>query len=721
MIESAEAPVSLIGRRIGTIEIRRFLAEGGMGRVYVGYDDGLQREVALKAIRPDRWSSASRSRLLSEARALSRLNHPHICAIHGYVPGEESDFLVLELIRGRTLQEILEEDTLDFRSRMAIAEEIAAALAAAHAQGVIHRDLKPANVMLTLDSGVKVLDFGIARMTSLSNEETLTGLEIVKDGGLTGLQDLAESDYTSPGKIVGTAEWMSPEQAKGEPLTVSSDMYSFGLLLQQLFTGRDPYETGMSGVDVLRRAQKGKSRPVQGLGKALTTFIERLKSMAPEDRPSAAEAVHRLRRVREAPRRRVRQLAAAAAAVLTVLGVVKYTVDLQSQRDAALHARREAEISRKQEAETTSFLMEVFKVSDPGEARGNSVTARELLDQGATKIRGNLRDQPLARARMLDTMGQVYHKLGLYTEARPLLEESLALRQEDPERPLALAESLEHLATLDQAQNRPEARVRYERALALREASQGSENPEVASLLSNLGVYYAMQGNLAKAGALFQRALAVQEKVLGPNHPDVARSLNNLAGVWIYQDHPDKAEPLLKRGLAIRQRALAPDHPDLAANLEALGTLYQNMGHPERAEPLHRRALAISEKSLGPDHPRTLLIVSNLGETLSSLGRNTAAEPLLKRAIRSRQQALGPDHPDVAYSLGILADLYRTERRFTEADPLYRRALAIFAASYNPDHPGTLRLRESYARMLKAAGRPDEARAQEGTLTLAAK
>jgi tetratricopeptide (TPR) repeat protein/predicted Ser/Thr protein kinase len=686
-METLEAPASLIGRKIGSIAIRSLLAEGGMGRVYVGYDERLQREVALKAVRPDRWSPSSRSRLLSEARVLSRLNHPHICAIHGYLPGEESDFLVLERIHGKTLLEALDEDALDPRSRMEVAEQIASALMAAHTQGIIHRDLKPANVMLTFDSGVKVLDFGIARRATSSEDETHPGFVVEQE----------DPSSTSPGNVVGTAEWMSPEQAKGEPLTAASDMYSFGLLLQQLFTGRSPYEPGLTSVDVLRRAQKGQSRPIEGLGKALTSLIERLKSLAPQDRPLAAEVQRFLRRVREAPRRRTRRLAAAAAALAAILGASKYTVDLQRQNHAALQARQEMELARKQEAETTAFLMEVFKVSDPGEIRGNTVTARELLDREAGKIRGSLRNQPLSQARMLDIIGQVYFRLGLYIQARPLLQDSLALRQRYSAGPVPLADSHEHLGLLSQAQSRPDAESHLREALALRRESLGPRHPDVGRTLKGLGVLAATRGQLTEAEAAFQQALEIQEASLGRVHPEVAATLNNLAGVWIAQGYPERAEPLLLRGLAIRESTLPPGHPDFAANLEALACLYQD--RPRQAVPLHRRALAIAERTLGPSHPRTLLIVTNLGGDLVSLGQWHEAEALLKRSVEAREAVLGPAHPDLASSLGLLADLYRDQHRFTEAAPLYRQALAIYEAAYPPDHPRLAALRESYADM----------------------
>src|SRR5215468_924214 len=131
----------LLGRKVGTIRIHKLLGEGGMGAVYAGFDERLRREVALKAVRADALTSNGRSRLLSEARVLSRLNHPNICAIYDFVTGDTTDFLVLELIRGKTLREAIRLG-IDPAARLGIAERIADALVAAHAQGIIHRDLK---------------------------------------------------------------------------------------------------------------------------------------------------------------------------------------------------------------------------------------------------------------------------------------------------------------------------------------------------------------------------------------------------------------------------------------------------------------------------------------------------------------------------------------------------------------------------------------------------
>jgi serine/threonine-protein kinase len=476
----------LLGQQVGTIRIHKRLGEGGMGAVYAGFDERLRREVALKAVRADSLNSNGRSRLLSEARILSRLNHPNICAIYDFVNGESTDFLVLELIRGKTLREAIQQG-IDPAARLGVAERIADALVAAHAQGIIHRDLKSSNVMLTWDGGVKVLDFGIARLGE--DDPVAAGQGTDPDHTALFFPDPEESFHfarTAPGKVIGTSGCMSPEQARGEEVSVASDMYSFGLLLQELFTGKPPYDPALEGAELLAEVQEGRTLPVTGIDMHLTGLIESLKSLAPESRPSASEALQTLLWIGEKPRRRNRMLAAGLALLLVGAGAFKYTWDLRRERDMAVRARQAAELSRRQGDEIAGFLTDLFKVSDPGEARGSTVTARELLDQGARRVRRDLRGELPVQARLLDTIGQVYFKLGLYTEARPLLEDALRLRRPGGD-PLDISASLEHLAQLDQAQNRPEAEARYQEALRLREGKVGRRNPEVAKLLSNLG------------------------------------------------------------------------------------------------------------------------------------------------------------------------------------------------------------------------------------------
>ncbi len=683
------------GQTVGHIRIEERVGAGGMGAVFVGFDEKLQRRVALKAIRSDRLDAAARRRFLAEARVLSQLDHPNVCRIHGYVEGEEQDFLVLELIRGRTLRKALEAG-IEPRDRLRIAEEIARALAAAHEKGVVHRDLKPDNVMLTEAMEAKVLDFGLARSMDASGAESSSRLEetsppagpaadAASGGAAEDTHTWVPSQFlhTQRGRALGTPTAMSPEQARAEPVTAASDVYSLGLLLQELFTGRPPYEPGLSEPLLLVKAIEGDSLPLEGIKDAdLAALLRRLKALAPEARPTAAEAAERLAWIRGKPMRLRRRLLAAALAAAFVLGGVKFILDLRRERQLALEARNEAE-------QVTGFLVDIFRVSDPQLGRGPTITAREILDQGAGRLDRELADQPRVKARMLQTVGTVYQQLGLYDKAAPLLENALKTRQQlfGPES-LEVAESLESLGRLDERQGRyPQARPLLERSLALREAALGAADPQVAQSLDALAGLAFSEGDYPRAKSLWQRALGLREKALGPRHPRVADVLDRLALVHLRSGEDAAAEQLFQRALALRRQALGPRHPQVAESLANLAIFYRQHGDPAKAEPLFRQALAANQEIVGAEHPVVARNCYNLGLCLIDLGKFAEAETFLRRALDVQRKVLGPEHPEVASILNSLATLYQRQGDAARAEPLYRQALAVQERALGPDHP----------------------------------
>ena len=683
------------GQKIGHIRIEERVGTGGMGAVFVGFDEKLQRRVALKAIRSDRLDAAARRRFLAEARVLSQLDHPNICRIHGYLEGDGQDFLVLELIRGRTLRQALAAG-IEPRDRLRIAEEIARALAAAHEKGVVHRDLKPDNVMLTEAMEAKVLDFGLARFVDADGAETPAGREEPPSppaSPASGAAPAATEDlptwvpsrflHTRRGLALGTPTAMSPEQARAEPVTAASDVYSLGLLLQELFTGRPPYEPGLSEPMLLVKAIEGDSLPLDGVKDAdLAALLRRLKALAPEARPTAAETAERLAWIRGKPMRRRRRLLAVVLAAAFVLGGVKYILDLRRERQLALAARNEAE-------QVAGFLVDLFRVSDPQQGRGPTITAREILDQGAGRLGRELAGQPRVKARMLQTVGTVYQQLGLYDKASPLLEQALKTRRRlfGPES-LEVAESLESLGRLAERQGRyAPARPLLERSLALREAALGGEDPQVAQSLDALAGLAFSEGDYPRARSLWERALAVREKALGPRHPRVADVLDRLALVHLRSGEDAAAEQLLQRTLALRRQALGPRHPLVAESLANLAIFYRQHGDPAKAEPLFRQALAVNQEILGPEHPVVARNFYNLGLCLIDLGNFSGAETLLRRALQIQRQVLGADHPEVASSLNSLATLHHRRGDVAGAESLYREALAIQERVLGPDHP----------------------------------
>ncbi len=331
--------------KIGNIHLTDRLGKGGMGTVYVGFDEKLHRQVAVKAIRGDRIDAETRARLLREARLLSQLDHPNICRIHDYIEGEVSDYLVLELVPGSSLDEALATG-LELPLKMKLAEQIASALAAAHAKGIIHRDLKPTNVMLTPSGEAKVLDFGLARSVEPKEGEWTTGDYALLDPAvLSGHRGGSASIKTEAGDVVGTASYMSPEQARGESITAASDVYSLGLVMQELFTERPPYEPELQRELVLIKAADGDTLPVTDVSPGLADLIVDMKSLGPASRPPAALVFERLQWIRNQPKRRFKRVLAFAAAVSIVTAIVLYVVRLEKHLERATRDRQQAEIA----------------------------------------------------------------------------------------------------------------------------------------------------------------------------------------------------------------------------------------------------------------------------------------------------------------------------------------------------------------------------------------
>lgn len=343
--------MSVIGQRIGRFRIEALLGSGGMGEVYQGYDEILGREVALKvAGDKQRLTPLEKTRFFREARVLSHLDHPNICRIYDLVERPQSDVLVLEYIKGPTLRQAM-KDGMGERRKFEIALDILRVLEVAHSENILHRDLKPDNVMINEDGVLKVLDFGLARSVHDQDlvpiqmakpgekppvrrniPQNATTLPLTPNGAVTESSDddslPSEDEHTRTtfGSIVGTLWYMSPEQAQTMPANTSCDMYSLGVVLQELFSERPAYSKKLSMPALLYKVSQADTRPLSdvapNMDPDLATLIKDLLKLNPEARPTATEARQRLQFIADKPKRRQKRRTWTLAALLSLIVVV---------------------------------------------------------------------------------------------------------------------------------------------------------------------------------------------------------------------------------------------------------------------------------------------------------------------------------------------------------------------------------------------------------------
>jgi tetratricopeptide (TPR) repeat protein len=411
--------------------------------------------------------------------------------------------------------------------------------------------------------------------------------------------------------------------------------------------------------------------------------------------PLPAPELHRLRRL---VRRHRGFLASAALVIATLAGGLVAT---------AIQARRAGQEAMRADAEA-QFLEELFKASDPRQARGTIPDTRELLRRGAERLSNPLQDQPLLKARLLETLGGIHTELGLFGEARPLLDESLAIRERlCGSDSLEVAATLVRLGSLAQRSGKGDAVALFRRALAIRQVRLGPYHAEVADVLSKLGMTLASQGRFDEAETALRRSLVLDERLWGNRDPRVAKVLHNLGGIEYYRGRTAEAEALLQRALAIREAALQPDDPDLAGSREALALLRQEQGRPAEAALLLELQVATSEKVYGPTHPEFARTLLNLGLARTALGDDAAARQIIERALAIDEKTLTPDHQQLVRTLAALADLHFEHGRLAEAEPLFRRLLKLRAggATYNQWNKSLA----NWASLLRATGREVEA------------
>ena len=788
----ADGPTDKVEGHIGPYRLLRKLGEGGMSRVYLAVrDDGFQRMVALKVIRRGLKSDDLLHRFRTERQILAGLDHPNIAKLlDGGSTDDGLPYFVMEYIDGTPVDEYCDRNRLTVFQRLQLFLDICAAVQYAHQNLVVHRDIKTSNILVTADGTAKLLDFGIAKL--LKPEQFPVPIELTA----TMMRPM-------------TPFYASPEQIQGRTITTASDVYSLGVLLYKLLTGHLPYQVQTRTAREVERAvvdepperpstavSRVETVPAAGRGDDDTTITPESVSLARSVQPNQLKRILTgdldtilLAALRKEPYRRygtaeqfaedVRRslsglpvrahkdslryraskfvqrnrvpIGVAATIVLLLFGFA-VTMAMQASRIAL--ERDTAQRERDRAEQVVTFLQEIFRVSDPHEEGGETITAREILDSGAQRVSRELEDQPEVQATLMQAIGNVYRNLGLYDLAEPLLREALSVRRRalgadhpavaqslnnlgvvlrhrgnyDGAEPLFnealamrreryegvdhpdLAESLNNLGLLYQERGRyPVAEKLLREAIAIQRAAEAGSNAELAALLANLGILQTEVGDWAAAEPPFREALELRREALGERHPLVADSLNDLGVFLGIQGDYESAEGMLREALAMRRRSLSDDHPALAESLNNLGRLLREAGDFPGAEELYREAIAIREKKLGRNHRLVAIHVHNLGQVLQAQDKLAEAEVQLRDCLAIRVKLFGEEHQDVGVSYMALGDLLVEQGRPRTAEPLLRKGIEVLTGNLPPNHWRIAQAESALGFCLTALGRYREA------------
>jgi len=758
------------GENLGSYTLVRSLGEGGMGSVYLAQrsDDVHAAEVAVKILKGPAVEGDRARRFRAERHILADLNHPGIARLlDGGTTVDGAPYLVMEYVDGQPIDDYCVAKELSTRATVELFRAVCDAVQFAHGRLVVHRDLKPANILVTAGNTPKLLDFGIAKLID---------------------QDL-DADVTQTGFRPMTPNYASPEQVRGDAITTSTDVYALGVLLYELLTGVLPYPGGAQAARALEDAilghaptapsvavtqetprrtatDGGRNTTARGLRGDLDTIVLKALQKDPARRYASVEQLSEdLGRhlvglpVRARPdtltyragkfvqRNRGSVLSGTLAFLVISLlagSSALQSVQLKKERDALALERDKA-------AAVSDFMIGVFRSSDPNEARGVDITAREILANGGRRVREDLANDPAVQAAVMGAIGEVYERLAVYDSAEVLLSAAVdQTRLHYGDTSVEFASALLDLSEVQQSQDRfDEARdailkareiftsilgpddVRtaeawnnlgslhknlnqfesaeeaHLEALRIRSAALGDDHAVTTVSLNNLMTGYIDVGRFDEAIAMGQRNLAARRTLYGTNHPEVATALNNLANALEMAGRYEDALPIYHESQEVRHTLYPDGHPSILTAANNLGTLYSRLGRNEEARELFIE-VAAGQRALGN---RSLLgrTLANLGTITARTGRYAEAQRHLREAIDLLSEILGADNPAVAVPLRGLAEAQVGEGDAKGAEQSLREAIRIQRAALSASDPNLSMSVHMLSRLLIDEERFDEA------------
>jgi eukaryotic-like serine/threonine-protein kinase len=671
-------------RRFGPYRLVRPLGEGGMGVVHLAVRDDVGQTAAIKVLR-DVWISPhAQERFLREQRALAQLSHPSVARLyHAGTLRDGTPWLAMEFVDGISLTQYCAAHEPTVAGRLRLFRHVCEAVQHAHQQLIVHRDLKPSNVLVTSGGSVKLLDFGIARQ--------LDSLDSPPDRTRTVFRFL-------------TPNYAAPEQLSGAPAGTAADIYSLGVILYELLTGRRPFELA----DVSPREAETilvEREPCRPSAVARTPGGPQGPRARPDDldvlcltamhkdparRYRSVEALVRdidhyqkgepLEARADTWRYRARRFAGRNARALTVAAAIiaagAALVSVYTVRLSYAHATAVAEAARAERIQ--EFMLGLFDAGERDAAPAADLRVVTLVERGLQEAR-SLEGQPLIQAALYHTLGLLHRRLGSHERAEESLQAAIDRRRQllgDDH-----ADTIDSLVALgllriDQARlDEAEQLVRDALARSTRVLPEGHRGRARAG--AALGRVLEERGAYDEAIPTLQTAVELYPA--GDQAPGVelAGVLTKLANVRFYRGELDESEPLNRRVLAMNRAMRGERHASVASDLLNLGAIATSRSRHDEAVGHYQEARGIMLEWYGPDHPQTASAQTILAQGLMALERFDEAAELLQRALATQERVYGPVHRRVGFVLNEIGLLARRQGRLDDAEAALSRSLEI--------------------------------------------
>ena len=722
--ESPEGPArnETAGKAIGRYHLLHKIGEGGMGEVWLAEQrEPVRRRVALKLIKAGMNTREVMARFASERQTLALMDHPAIAKV--FDAGTAADgapYFVMEYVAGVPITAYCDNHRLSTRERLELFRRVCDGVQHAHQKAIIHRDLKPSNILVTEVDGrpaPRIIDFGLAK--ALSQGAT------------------ADTLFTRVGALVGTPEYMSPEQASssGEDVDTRTDVYSLGIILYELLAGAPPLDFRRIAFDefIRRLCEEEPPRPstrIRSQDPATSLDVARKRQTEPT---TLAKQVRgdldsiALKALEKAPARRYGSPSDLAAdvgrylnhePVLAVLPSVGYRARKFARRyrgalatacafalvlvvAAAISIRQSVRANREAaEAQAVNNFLtnDLLAQASPSVQAGlharpdPDLKVKTALDRAAARIAGKFDRQPDVEAAIRDTIGQAYMDLGLYADARTQLERALELHRkvQGPDDPKTLR-TLSHLGHSVYYQGKyPAAEKLLTQALTTGQRVMGAASPDVLSTLNDLAADYWAQGKYAQAEALYTPTLEVQRRVLGPDDPGTLVAMINLGNVYFSERKYARAESLYDQSLQVSRRTRGPEHPSTLLAMNDLAGAYYSEGKYDQAEALYVQVVDVSRRVLGPEHPATLTPAMNLASVYFKQSKFQQADAIYSQTLEIQRRVLGAEHPNTLNTLINLAIAEVAEGKYAQAAVHYSQGAEISRRVLGPKHSFTL-------------------------------